>query len=461
MLPYEPRYLRPITFFCLLMTGIILEVLVHLTFGLSIVYTHFFYLILVLAGLWFHQRAVYLAVVFALAHIGVQYVLSGAFTPDTTLRGIMFVIVSYVVGTVAKRLEDRNIELEETNLKLAASEQAFLIANRKLNLLSNITRHDILNQVTSLFGYLTLAMETEGGPGRCIYIQKAEECAVTIRQQIAFTREYQDVGIHAPRWQSLKKSIQGCLGSYEPGGVEIIKPDEDYEILADPLLPRIFYNLIDNSIRHGETVTRIHVFTHKNGERLVIRYEDNGAGVPIDEKKRIFEAGFGKNTRFGLFYPRRSSPSPGLQSVRPGSREKVRVFPSTSRMEPTGQSRMSAGPSRTAMALPERRRAVYNPGWDGVARGESGRERGLVSDKPVYPADHTHISQQKRRGCIHLVPFGRSSVRRDQSSPGYLFTIRQIAIPGGVKDLFNCPPAPAISHGEHSHPLLVSGSLLL
>lgn len=36
----------------------------------------------------------------------------------------------------------------------------------------------------------------------------------------------------------------------------------------------------------------------------VITCEDNGSGVPVDEKDRIFEKGFGRNTGFGLFISR-------------------------------------------------------------------------------------------------------------------------------------------------------------
>jgi signal transduction histidine kinase len=76
----------------------------------------------------------------------------------------------------------------------------------------------------------------------------------------------------------------------------------DAEILADPMLPKVFYNLIDNSVRHGQTVTeiRISILREKEG-RLVIIYEDNGIGIPAPEKELIFNREFGKNTGLGLF----------------------------------------------------------------------------------------------------------------------------------------------------------------
>ena len=40
------------------------------------------------------------------------------------------------------------------------------------------------------------------------------------------------------------------------------------------------------------------------GEDLVIVVEDNGTGIPLGEKQKIFENGYGKNTGLGLFLVR-------------------------------------------------------------------------------------------------------------------------------------------------------------
>ncbi|MBP9008000.1 MAG: ATP-binding protein, partial [Methanospirillum sp.] len=51
-------------------------------------------------------------------------------------------------------------------------------------------------------------------------------------------------------------------------------------------------------------VTTISISTRKDGDRLVILVEDDGAGIADDEKERIFERGYGKNTGLGLFLAR-------------------------------------------------------------------------------------------------------------------------------------------------------------
>ncbi|MGF3523009.1 MAG: hypothetical protein ACQXXJ_07940, partial [Candidatus Bathyarchaeia archaeon] len=41
------------------------------------------------------------------------------------------------------------------------------------------------------------------------------------------------------------------------GSIEIINQCKGIKLNADSLLEKIFYNLIDNSIKHGKTVTQI------------------------------------------------------------------------------------------------------------------------------------------------------------------------------------------------------------
>lgn len=75
-------------------------------------------------------------------------------------------------------------------------------------------------------------------------------------------------------------------------------------VFADPMLEKVFFNLLDNSIRHGERVTEIRVSSHQSGKDRVVVWEDNGIGIAADDKNRIFDRGFGKNTGLGLFLVR-------------------------------------------------------------------------------------------------------------------------------------------------------------
>jgi signal transduction histidine kinase len=70
------------------------------------------------------------------------------------------------------------------------------------------------------------------------------------------------------------------------------------------MIERVFFNLVDNARQHGGHVTEIAVGCEHASDRLVIIVEDNGVGILPEDKERIFEKGYGKNTGFGLFLAR-------------------------------------------------------------------------------------------------------------------------------------------------------------
>lgn len=183
-------------------------------------------------------------------------------------------------------------------------EEAIELANKKLNLMNNITRHDILNTITGLFGCVDMANATESAEERRVLLQDIRRLTAQVQRQIAFTKEYQEVGVHLPRWQNVIALIERVRSGFEESGLGFVVDLEDAEIYADPLLEKVFYNLIDNAVRYGERVTTIRFFLLISDEGLTLVCEDDGVGVADGLKQHIFERGVGKNTGMGLFLSR-------------------------------------------------------------------------------------------------------------------------------------------------------------
>jgi PAS domain S-box-containing protein len=183
-----------------------------------------------------------------------------------------------------------------TDLKRA--EDALRQANRQLNLMTSITRHDILNKVTIILSYLTLARKKVTAPLITQYIDKLETETKAIRSQIEFTRVYEELGTHEPQWQDLDTVIPRL---HVPADISLAADVQGVEVYADAMLEKVFYNLLDNTIRHGEKVSEIRVYFQRASDSLIIIWEDNGVGIPLEEKERICERGFGKHNGFGLF----------------------------------------------------------------------------------------------------------------------------------------------------------------
>jgi len=183
------------------------------------------------------------------------------------------------------------------------AEDALRQANSKLNLLSSITRHDINNQLFSLKAFLELSKETLNDPATLSeYILKEERAANAIERQIVFTKEYQDLGVNVPTWQNVGAGIKNALALLPVRDIRISEDVDAVEVYADPLFEKVFYNLIDNALRYGgPAMTMIRITSQESEKGRVISVADDGAGISFEDKKRLFERGFGHNTGLGLF----------------------------------------------------------------------------------------------------------------------------------------------------------------
>jgi PAS domain S-box-containing protein len=212
---------------------------------------------------------------------------------------VEFVSNVYCVGD--RRIIQCNIR-DVTERKRA--EEALALASRKLNLMSGITRHDIMNQLTGLSCSLELALETVKDPEGTILINLAQKAVDTIHRQITFTREYEDLGVKAPEWQRFSDIIHAAVSQVVTTNITFEIPGDHLEVYADPLLIKVFYNLFDNARQHGGAVTRICISHQPAGNGLIITVADNGRGISPEDKPHLFERGFGKNTGLGLFHSR-------------------------------------------------------------------------------------------------------------------------------------------------------------
>jgi len=199
-------------------------------------------------------------------------------------------------------------------------EDALILANEKLNLLSSVTRHDVLNQLLILKGYLHLSLQSLDDQEKTrTFIGREINSVATIEHQILFTKDYQDMGIRAPVWQDVGMILVRAKGALPMRDVAVKTESANVEVFADPLFEKVFYNLIDNALKHGgESLTTIRVSAHETEKGLAIIVEDNGSGIPDAEKPGLFAQGYGKHTGFGLFLSREILAITGMTIVENG-----------------------------------------------------------------------------------------------------------------------------------------------
>lgn len=198
------------------------------------------------------------------------------------------------------------------------SEQALRLANQKLNLLSSVTRHDILNKLTIIIGYLELARITSDRERLDDFIRKIDATVRIVEGQIQFTHDYQDLGVKQPEWQDAAGVFRWAVAQLDPGAVRIENHLDGLALFADPLLSKVFYNIIDNALRYGETITAITAGYRESDGQVVLSIEDDGVGIPAKDKGKIFDKGFGHHTGLGLFLVKEILSLTGIEVMETG-----------------------------------------------------------------------------------------------------------------------------------------------
>ncbi|MDD1695268.1 MAG: PAS domain S-box protein, partial [Methanoregula sp.] len=124
------------------------------------------------------------------------------------------------------------------------AEEALQKSNRKLQLMNNITRHDILNQLTALHGYIELSGDSTNAPDQMReFIEKEKKIVWIIKEQLSFMRDYQSIGITAPAWQGVNDTVRRGASLLPTDGIQVLYDSREVEVFADPMFEKVFYNL--------------------------------------------------------------------------------------------------------------------------------------------------------------------------------------------------------------------------
>ena len=199
---------------------------------------------------------------------------------------------------------EKEMEFHEQEL-MKFYNQSLDAANKKLKLLSSITRHDIIGQLTVLQLYYELLEKKMPDPTFHDYFKKIGIATERISSIIRFTERYEEIGINTPIWADVHAIVDAAKKEGVTGNLQLVNDlPPGTEVFSDALIANVFYNLIDNATRYGGKITSIHFSLQQSGDNHVILCEDNGNGVPVEEKERIFERGFGNNTGLGLAFSR-------------------------------------------------------------------------------------------------------------------------------------------------------------
>jgi PAS domain S-box-containing protein len=183
-------------------------------------------------------------------------------------------------------------------------EHSLQMANRKLNVFTSIARHDIQNKITVLLGFLGRTKKKVKDPVILGYLEKQEQAAKAISDEITMTRDFKDLGIDPPKWLNVREIVMIVMIRYKDSPVLITNDLPDLEVYADGQLGRVFVRVLENAVNYGHKTTEIRISAIHKEAYLVIAVESSGEGIRPEDKERIFELQDGGSLHRGLFIAR-------------------------------------------------------------------------------------------------------------------------------------------------------------
>jgi PAS domain S-box-containing protein len=178
----------------------------------------------------------------------------------------------------------------------------------KLRVVGGLTRHDVRNKLSAVTGNAYLLRQKMARDPKALEQLKDIEAAIRHVETIfEFARTYEKLGVETLNYMDLGETIDEALSLFSNmKGVKIVNECHKLVVLGDSLLRQLFFNLIDNSLKHGDKIQQIRVYYKTpSAGMLELLYEDDGAGIPDNVRSNLFVEGAGRGTGHGLFMIKR------------------------------------------------------------------------------------------------------------------------------------------------------------
>lgn len=173
-------------------------------------------------------------------------------------------------------------------------------ADEKLKVVGNLARHDIRNKMAIIGGYVSLLkMKPHEEQTVKESIREINNAVDQMAMILEFAADYERLGSEDKKTIDVAASFDSACSMFDLREVLVENQCRGLVVSADSLLSRIFYNFIDNSLRHGENVKNIRLYSEK-GKTLKIIYEDDGVGIPRNKKRKLFESNMEEEGIHGL-----------------------------------------------------------------------------------------------------------------------------------------------------------------
>ncbi len=303
---HDRRWVRISLLAVLMAMSLTLVSIFHFRLNKDVVFTHFFYLPVVLAAFWWDWSGLSVAVALFAALL-ISHTVSGLQVSlwQETIRGSSFIIVGCVVAYLSWRGKQLRGELEDhyRGLERAVEERTAELRekNRELEAYAQTVSHDLNAPLVVIKGFLELLRERAGerlDGEETEYLERMEKAAERMGRLIDSLLEYArasagtaSLEVVDPK-ESFREVVKERALEMENLGAEV-EVDESIPLVAvDRVrLQQVLSNLLDNALkyRRPDVPPRIRLGWRPEGDTVCLYLRDNGMGIEPGKAEEIFQ----------------------------------------------------------------------------------------------------------------------------------------------------------------------------
>ncbi|WP_435178403.1 sensor histidine kinase [Halorussus sp. AFM4] len=198
----------------------------------------------------------------------------------------------FLIGFVEARAIQRELAAQRAAIRAEAAENQ----QRWLDYLNGLLRHEVLNSANVITGYAELLLEDgdvddEAGDHLERIRRQGEDMTQVIRDVQVLIESANEADRLEPRDLTavLGDELERLDDVADSVTVDATMPDDVF-VRADDLLPRVFSNLLRNAVEHNDgDRPRVEVTVERGAETVTVHVDDNGPGVPEDERGTLFD----------------------------------------------------------------------------------------------------------------------------------------------------------------------------
>lgn len=277
-----------------LVLSLTLTLYCHFILGIGVVFTHFFYIPIVLSSIWWGYSGVLVALGLGIM-LFVSHTCAGGYSyADDLFRIFFFIAVSYLTGFMG------NSE-KAARCRLFESEEILRIRKNVASLLF----HQLLSPLSSVKWILAALLDGDFGKvtkkQRDVLAQTGgltKKGINTIKDFLCFNKIEAGEIKYCPVPTDLTFLIEQLIADQE----DIIKKKKLKisfketglaKIKIDPEIARqIIRSLLANAVQYAPSAGEIKISVEVLNKEILIEISDNGCGIPRDEQKKVFQQFF-------------------------------------------------------------------------------------------------------------------------------------------------------------------------